>query len=672
MMRLRIYSLVAGIVWWFNASTTLGQGIVRETPLHGEWSFALDPVDIGEKHKWFAADFKPSRWDKVTVPHCYTIDKRYHYYTGTAWYNKKISKVDVPEGYRAFIRFEAVFYKAHLWLNGNSVGEHEGGYTPFEFDITELLANENIFALRVNNAWDTTTIPGAKTRPDPESTSTGQLFPWINYGGINRVVKLIIRPAAYQQNVRIVATPDLVKKTASVKLDIYLHNAASKNIAKGEVKVNIYQEGKRIPAKFKVAGQDVAGGAKGVITLDGTLAAKDVKLWNQDEPNIYQAESIVGNDTVRTTFGIRKIEIKGTSLLLNGEPIRMGGCNRPLDFPGHGSMDPEAVLEKDLTLIKNGSMELSRISHYPVSPALLDWADRHGLLIIGEAGNWQMTPQQMSDPTMRKKFQAQMREMVERDWNHPSVIAWSVGNEYPSNTDAGKAWTKDMYAYTKSIDPTRLVTFASMFVFRDIIKKPEDEASQYVDFVSANIYGGHLKLLQHVHELYPDKPIYISEFGLRTDGVKSEEERVEHLKKAVEDFRKCDYLIGASVWTFNDYESSFPGTNANGYRPWGLVSPERELRGMYLTWQEEFSPAVVTASRKGNNITVQVTARKDFPSYTLRKYKLIVSGKEYGIDILKPGEQKSFDIPVSSANEDVMLELQKPGGFVIFKKSVNP
>ena len=671
-MRLRMYSLIAGIVLVLNASVILAQHVVRETPLHGEWSFALDPVNIGEKNKWFASDFPTKRWDKVTVPHCYTIDKRYRYYTGSAWYKRKIDKVNLPEGYRAFIRFEAVFYKANLWLNGKSVGEHEGGYTPFEFDITDFLSHENAFALRVNNAWDTTTIPGAKNNTDLESSNTGQLFPWINYGGINRAVTLIVRPAAYQQNVRIVATPDLVKKTAAVKLDIYLQNGSAKNIGKSDVKVNIYQDGKRIPAKLKATGQDVVARTSGVVTLEGTLAAKDVKLWNQDEPNIYQAESIVGNDTVRTTFGIRKIEIKGTSLLLNGEPIRMGGCNRPLDFPGHGSMDPDAVLEKDLTLIKNGSMELSRISHYPVSPALLDWADRHGLLIIGEAGNWQMTQQQMADPAMRKKFQAQMREMMERDWNHPSVIAWSVGNEYPSHTESGKSWTKDMYTYTKSIDPTRLVTFASMFVFRDIIRKPEDEASQYVDFVSANIYGAHLKHLQHVHELYPDKPIYISEFGLRADDVKNEEQRVAHLKKAAEDFRKCDYLIGASVWTFNDYESSFPGTNINGYRPWGLVSPERELRDMYIAWQEEFSPAVVTTSRNGNAVAVQVAARKDFPSYTLRKYTLVANGKEYIIDILKPGETKTFDILLPSSNETVSIELQKPGGFVILKKSVNP
>src|SRR5437867_4179995 len=118
-------------------------------------------------------------------------------------------------------------------------------------------------------------------------------------------------------------------------------------------------------------------------------------------------------------------------------------------------MDPMPVLEKDLGLMKEGCMELSRINHYPVSEALLDWADRHGMLIIEEAGNWLMTPRQLSDPLMRRKFESQMREMVERDWSHPSIFAWSVGNEFQSQTQAGKDWVKDMRAFTRSIDSTR-------------------------------------------------------------------------------------------------------------------------------------------------------------------------------------------------------------------------
>lgn len=228
-----------------------------------------------------------------------------------------------------------------------------------------------------------------------------------------------------------------------------------------------------------------------------------------------------------------------------------------------------------------------------------------------------------------------------------------------------------MYAFTKSMDPTRLVTFASMFVFRPIITKPEDEASHYVDFVSANIYGDHLNNLNRIHALYPNKPVYISEFGLRTDNVKSEQDRVNHLKKAMEDFRKCDFLIGASVWTFNDYQSYFPGSNANGYRPWGLVSPEREPRDMYFTWQEEFSPATIDVQKSdGKKLTVTVTARKDFPSYTLRNYKLLVSGQSFALPVLKPGESNVFTVDVGAIPaSDKSIALVKPGGFVIVKKS---
>ncbi len=94
----------------------------------------------------------------------------------------------------------------------------------------------------------------------------------------------------------------------------------------------------------------------------------------------------------------------------------------------------QAVLEKDLLLLREGNMDFSRISHYPVSEAMLDWADKHGMLIIAEAGNWQMAPQQMADPLMRAKFQSQMREMMERDWNHPCIVAYSLGNEFQSQT----------------------------------------------------------------------------------------------------------------------------------------------------------------------------------------------------------------------------------------------
>ena len=645
---------------------SFSQGRTTEN-LGGEWTFALDPVKIGEPGKWFSTEFPSGRFDKVTVPHCFSVDPRYSFYTGTAWYFKKFN-LPKANGQHVFLQFDAVFYRSKIWLNGSLAGTHEGGYTPFEIDITQQSGTENTLAVQVDNSWDTTTIPGAKTVSSFQAANGSQLYPWINYGGITRAVHLITRPEVYVKNIKVVAEPDLKTGTASIHVTAFIKNLSASTV-KAVVNVIVTDNGKKTSLRFKTTNTPVASGAEQIVEFENVLPAAEVKLWNQDEPNLYTLEASVGTDTLSKNFGIRKFEVSGTRLLLNGEPVKMGGCNRPLDYPGYGSMDPQQVLDQDLTLIKSGTMELSRINHYPVSDYLLDWADKHGLLIIEEAGNWQMTPKQMNDTLMRSKFKSQMKEMAERDWNHPSLIAYSVGNEFQSQTEEGKAWVRDMSSFVKSMDKSRLITFASMMVWRDTIKKPEDEASQYVDFISANIYGDYLARIKHVHDVYPDKPIYLSEFGIRADAVKTEDERVLHLRKAMKDFRECDYVAGACVWTFNDYLSRYPGTNPNGYRPWGLVTPQREARGMYTAWQEEFSPAIVELLDKQNGQAVlRITARKDFPSYTLKGYRLRYNNHSIALNTLRPGDSQQLHISVPAGSVDI--ELIKPGGFVILKTTL--
>lgn len=635
----------------------MAQG-TSKAPLNGVWTFALDPLNRGGQDKWYATDFASVGFDKVQVPHSFSVDKRYFFYTGTAWYFKKFNAPVVQKNERTFLQFDAVFYKAKIWLNGQVAGEHEGGYTPFEIEITGLLKDKNTLAVSVSNAWDTTTIPGAKASDAKDAPNVTQLYAWMNYGGITRPVHVITRPAAFIQNIKVVAEPDLKKGNARIQVITSL-----KNYQSPDVKVNIYQSGNKNNIRFK---QTSANAAQ--VTLEGMLPS--AKLWDQDAPNLYEAEVIAGADTMRKTFGIRRLEIKGTQLLLNGEPIRMGGCNRPLDYPGYGSLDPDDVLEKDLNLIKSGSMELSRISHYPVSESMLDWADKHGLLIITEAGNWQMTPRQMADPLMRAKYQSQLKEMVERDWNHPSVIAYSLGNEFQSQTPEGISWVKDMGVFVKSLDASRLVTFASFNVWRDYVKRPEDEASLYVDFISTNIYGNdQLPHLQHIHEIYPNKPVYISEFGMRLPQSGKEEDRIAYFRRAMQIFRQCDYLIGASVWTFNDYMSRYPGTDANGYRAWGLVAPDRTLRPVYPVWQEEFSPAIIELVRiTEDKAIVKITARVDFPAYVLRNYQLRYGNSSLELRTLKPGESQEVTIPVTG--KTLTVALVKPGGFVVVTKSM--
>lgn len=650
--------------------TLIGRAELSRTSLDGEWLFALDPVDAGMQQEWFKPGMATDKWDKVAVPHCFSVDPRYHYFTGTTWYLKTFHHAAQRGGVRNFVRFEAVFYRARVWLNGKYLGEHEGGYTPFEFDVTDVLENDNLLAVQVNNAWGTDTLPGAKTKVDYQSLNYGQLYPWMNYGGITRATALITRPEIYLERVKIEATPDLGAQTARLNIRAFVQNRSAQPWNGNELGAAIFGEGKKLRSQIKVAGESIAAHSAGEIRIDATLAQEDVRLWSFDNPVLYEAELTAGSDVVRTTFGIRSVEVRGTKLLLNGEPISLGGCNRPMDAPGYGSIDPTAVLERDLRLMKSGGLELSRIIHYPVSTQLLDWADRHGLLIVTEAGNWQMTPAQMSDPKLRAKFQSQMTEMIERDWNHPSVIAWSVGNEYQSQTEEGRQWTKDMYAFAKSLDSTRLITFASNIAARKTIERPEDEASQFVDFVSANIYGHHREALQHIHALYPNKPVLVSEFGQRADAVADERERVAYMRQAAADFRACsDFLIGASVWTFNDYESLFPGTNANGYRPWGLVAPDRTPREMYYAAQKEFSPATVEVrTTASGQRQITITARADFPSYVLRGYQIQVEGRTFDLPVLAPGQSTTLTITSGADHSSSgTVKLLKPGGFVILE-----
>ncbi|HVK46542.1 MAG TPA: glycoside hydrolase family 2 TIM barrel-domain containing protein, partial [Pseudobacter sp.] len=487
---------------------------------------------------------------------------------------------------------------------------------------------------------------------------------------ITRPVHLIIRPAMHIKNVQVMAEPDQAKGNTRLRIKTFVNNRTAE-AAEIPVNATIYFEGKPLSVRFKETKAAVQANGQAVVLIETVLPAAIVKRWNPDEPHLYKAEVTIGRDTFSSSFGIRSIKVEGTKLLLNGEPIRRGGCNRPLDYPGYGSIDPMPVLEKDMQLIKEGNMDFCRISHYPVSEEMLNWADRNGMLIIAEAGNWQMTPSQMADPRMRDKFRQQLQEMMERDWNHPCIIAYSLGNEFQSQTPEGQSWVKDMRGFIKTLDTTRLVTFASFNVWRDYVMKPEDEASQYVDFVSANIYGNHLKILERIHELYPNKPVYISEFGTRSTEKRTEEERITYFRNALRDIRACDYVAGASVWTFNDYLSRYPGSDADGYRAWGLVTPDRRLRDSYRFLQDEFAPVTIeTMKWKEGKLHITLQSRADFPAFTLRNYQLRYGNATVPLKLMKPGDRQQLEI--TTENKEQNISIVNPQGFAVHHSIYKP
>ncbi len=637
----------------------------QKTSLDGAWKFILDPFNIGEKVGFQLTNVDLNKWEKVTVPHCFNDDEKYKFYTGNTWYTRKFQVGELKLNKNTFVHFEAVFYKSTVYVNGELAGMHEGGYTPFELNITKLLKpnSSNVITVKVDNSWDESTIPGAKPLPKQGEQLTYSLFfPWINYGGIIRSVALIERAETYIKNVKIEAEPDLVKGFTTIKVKSFVVNATVNS--KLLPTINISYKGTPLKLKWKMLENKQISEGITQITSSATIPAKQVNLWGLNYPNLYKAEVVLSVDTFSTNFGIRKLEIKGTQFLLNGEPLFLGGANRVVEYPGEGSKDPMYVLEKDLKLMKEANMLLSRIAHYPVSTQMLDWADKNGMLIITEAGNWQMTERQMASPLMRNKYQQQAREMIERDWNHPSVIAYSVGNEYNSLSTEGISWTKDMIEFTKNIDSTRKLTFCSNRVAR--AKTPEEEASQHVDFVSVNCYGGHERVITKIHELYPNKPVYISEFGYRTDEVKNEDDRAEKLQKNIEVIRKYDYVMGASIWTFNHYRSRYNGTDADGYRPWGVVTADRTRLKSYDALRTEFAPAVLETTQLTNNqLKVKITSRKDFPRMILEGYKIRIGENEYPVNKLNPGESQEFTFTLNVASDKI--KLVSPTGFVILE-----
>jgi beta-glucuronidase len=238
------------------------------------------------------------------------------------------------------------------------------------------------------------------------------------------------------------------------------------------------------------------------------------------------------------------------------------------------------------------NMRMMRIAQWPQVPEVLDFADQHGMLIIAEAGNWNMGAWQMADPGIRALWQQQMREMMEQDWNHPSVIAWSVGNEYESATREGIDWTRDMRAFTLNLDSTRLITFASRYTASASVHTGADEGSQYSDFVSANIYVksnvDYGPRLDRVHELWPDKPVFVTEFGAWGEASPHDTERIAAFTAAVSAMKARTWVIGGAIWSWADYRSLYEGTPPDGIRKWGVVDFYRGHRDSWDALQKLF------------------------------------------------------------------------------------
>lgn len=663
---LHIFLVFILITYSFNAKS-------QDISLNGRWSIATDISGKGVENDWHDL-FAPNAngltpgWDAVEVPHSFTLDTRYNI-TGRVWYKRSFNLPENIKNKVCRIRFASVFYKARVWVNGTYTGTHEGGYTPFVYDLTKFVKpGLNCISVEVDNRWDDFSVPAARTGKLPKD----QVYPWIEYGGITGDVKLLITDKVFISNQKIEPAIDLKKNTAAINLKtwIYLYENSDRPLTV-EGSISFADNPGLVLVKIPPSTINGVSFSDNIISQQVKLKDWQVKLWDFDHPVLYNITTIVksGNsvDTFLVRTGLRIVDTRDGKLLLNGQPVRLGGANRHRDYPGYGSLDPIKVVKEDMELMKSGNMLLTRLHHYPANETLLDWADENGMLIIEEIPVWQWTDPQLIDPLMRHKASMQAREMVERDWNRPSVIGWSGGNEYPTWTQEGDSYTKFITDFYRSLDTTRLSTMVS----HAPATRPENFAYghnsfRYCDIICINYYieSDLDQNLERVHEKFPDKPVIITEFGklsLQTN----EGERISNLNYYLNTIRKYPFVAGLSWWTINDYRSRYPGTQPDGYRSFGLANEERNRLDTYFAFRKELCPLVAGYE----NSTLRLTARNDFPSFIVRDYKIrVVKGKdiirEVPVPSLNPGKIWTVELP-ELLSDVFKIEMVSPGGFVV-------
>jgi beta-glucuronidase len=647
----------------------------QDISLNGTWNFAIDPLSKGEIAGWSKAwkvaekdtGYFAEAFDKVTVPHCWSLDRRYNH-IGKSWYRKGFKLPNDVQDKTVRLHFEAVFYKCRVFLNGVLVAYHSGGYTPFSVDISKQAKypDVNFLAIEVDNSWDEFALPGAKIGDNPRH----QLFPWYEYGGITRDVSLLITSKIYVANQKIEAVPNLKNNTASLKIATWIENKSFNDTTVALTSI-ITNRTTGKPVLTLQQQVKLRAFTKEKVLNDAKLAANDVLLWDFDDPNLYDVQTTVGQDPLSkfaTYFGIRTFKIEKAQFLLNGKPIHGMGANRASDHPVYGSTDPEILANQEMTMLRNGNMFFSRLCHTPASKYYYKWADENGYLIVAEIPAWQTSTVLMANQRVRDEFTAQMTEFVETYWNSPSIVAFSVGNEYDSWTPEGDEWTRYHIAKYRAIDSTRLMTFAALnFAANAEAIKVQHDAMRHCDFISFNCYSsgkGLEKSIKTFHQKYPDKPIFASEFGKRSDEVKSEQERIKNFNEFIDVLKANPYAVGASHWTAFDYASRYPNTNENGYRPWGMIDEKREPRDLYKAFQKDASPVIVSVEKD----KISITAKPDFPSYTIKNHVLkIMEGTEVkgSFPISEIGIGKTIELKVTkTAAQTVVIENRK--GFRVY------
>lgn len=606
-----------------------GIDMTEQPDLCGPWRFQPDLAGEGVSRGWFRPEYDTRHWRDVNVPisfdDCMPILDSYE---GDGWFRRSFAVPAEWRGRRVALRFAGVNYHASVWVNGTHVGDHHDGFLPFEFAIHDVLqwGEQNVVVIRADNVRRKGEVPGIQRG-------------WRPFGGILREVELIATDMVHVGDVAVVAEPmtDGGGGTISIKVAVVNDGAHGAAVT---LAVHCVRDGVRL-CEITAGPQSCAAGQSVSLQLGGSVPR--VLPWSPDEPNLYdlhvelRAEGrVVEHRTVRV--GFRRIEVRATRLYLNGKPIFLMGFNRHEDSPRTGMCRDMPTTRQDLLDMKAAGANFIRLCHYPHHPGELDMCDELGLLAMGEIPLFWWDGLAEGDDNCARKLEAARRQltaMIRRDFNHASIIFWSVSNETHEQRPEVVEGNAELLQFARSLDPTRLVTHASNH-WRDgqaarLERQFEadlaighaggsdtataggDVQFEHDDVICVNAYpslnqrgfgGAHdydfarstqywRDELAKLHARYPGKPIMVSEFGYASladisDTGFSEDAQADAI---AHEFAGMDapYVCGAAVWCWADHPWPQTGFCRNmRTSPYGVLTRDRHKLRAYQTIQKLF------------------------------------------------------------------------------------